>query len=157
MITCIVFLSAPNINPDSLFGLGNNDKGSLVYNVRLQLRGEEPREGAHTEGFYKKHNVKFVILYTDGVKSSGEYRVLHVKDTAPRVSEERMKEIWYPYEPKGNYFFYRFDEEVTVGKLRIADLIVDLQKKHQKKFGAYTPGEPLFTTAKELLHYRDSL
>lgn len=137
--------------------LGNNDKGSLVYNVRLQLRGEEPRNGAHTEGFYKKMNVQFVILYTDEVENSGEYRVFHVKDTAPRVSEERMKKTWYPYEPKGNYFFYRFDEEVTVGKLRIADLLVDLRKKFQAEYGVYTLGEPMFTTAKELLYYRDGL
>lgn len=136
--------------------LGNNDKGSLVYNVRLQVKGEVPREGAHTEGFYKKKNIQFVILYTDGVESTGEYRVFHVKDTAPKVSEERMKKTWYPYEPKGNYFFYRFDEEVTIGKLRIKELLVDLQKKHLEEFGTYIPEEPLFTTAKELLDFRDS-
>ena len=137
--------------------LGNNDKGSLVYNVRLQVKGEVPREGAHTEGFYKKKNIQFVILYTDGVESTGEYHVFHVKDTAPKVSQERMEKTWYPYEPNGNYFFYRFDEEVTVGKLRIKELLTDLQKKHSEEFGAYTPGEPLFTTAKDLLDYRDSL
>ena len=137
--------------------LGNNDKGSLVYNVRLQVKGEEPREGAHFASFYEKKKVQFVVLYTDDVESSGKYRVFHVKDTAPKVSEERMKKTWYPFEPKGNYFFYRFDEEVTVGKLRIKELLVDLRKKHLEEFGTNTPEEPLFTTAKELLDYRDGL
>ena len=136
--------------------LGNNDRGSLVYNVRLQLRGEEPREGAHSEGFYKKQNVQFVILYTDGVESTGEYRVFHVKDTAGKVTKERMRETWYPSEVKGPYFFFRFDEEVTVGKLRIADLLADLKQKHLMEFGSFTPGEPLFTTAKELMNFRES-
>lgn len=137
--------------------LGNNDKGSLVYNVRLQLRGEEAREGAHTEGFYKKKNIQFVILYTDGVENDGEYRVFHVKDTAGKVPEERMRETWYPSEVKGSYFFFRFDEEVTVGKLRIADLLATLRQKHLEEFGSYTHGEPLFITAKELIGFRESL
>ena len=97
--------------------LGNNDKGSLVYNVRLKLRGEEVREGAHTSTFYGNKKILFVVLYTDGAEDTGEYRVFHVKDVASRVTEERMRETWYPSEVKGPYFFFRFDEEVTVGRL----------------------------------------
>lgn len=137
--------------------LGNNDKGSLVYNVRLQLKGEEPREGAHTASFYEKQKVRFVILYTYGVNETGEYRVFHVKDTAKKVSEARMRDTWYPAEVNGDYFFFRFDEEVTLGKLRIADLIADLQNRHRKDYGSYKTGEPLFVTAHELLKYRFSL
>ena len=77
--------------------MGNNDKGSLVYNTRLKLKGEEPREGAHSADFYKKKNVQFVILYTDDVEKTGEYHVFHVKDTASKVSDERMKGTWYPF------------------------------------------------------------
>ena len=94
--------------------MGHNDKGSLVYNVRLQLRGEEPRAGSHSAGFYTKRNIRFVILYTEGAEQTGEYHVFHVKDTASKVSEERMKDTWYPFDPKGPYFFFRFDEEVSV-------------------------------------------
>ena len=68
--------------------LGHNDKGSLVYNVRLEVKGEPPRPGAHTSYFYEKKNIQFVILYTDGVEQTGEYRVFHVKDTASKVTEE---------------------------------------------------------------------
>ena len=78
--------------------MGNNDKGALVYNVRLALKDEEARDGAHTAYFYDKMNVKFVVLYTDGVEETGKYRVFRVKDTAKKVSEERMRDTWYPME-----------------------------------------------------------
>ncbi len=132
--------------------MGNNDKGSLIYNVRLAVKGEETRPGAHTASFYDNQNVQFVILYTDGVESTNEYRVFHVKDTAKKVTEERMKDSWYPSTAQGSYYFYRFDEEVTVGKLRVVDLIRDLKEKQEN----YVEGEPLFIRADELLKYRNS-
>ena len=135
--------------------LGNNDKGSLVYNVRLKLQTDtEVRAGAHTEGFYKRRNIQFVILYTDDVENTGEYRVFHVKDTAGKVTEERMRNTWYPKSVKGNYFFFRFDEEVNIGRLDIVSLLDDLRKNHQQEFGSYTTGEPMFSTAEDLLKYR---
>lgn len=135
--------------------LGNNDKGSLVYNVRLKLQTDtEVRVGAHTEGFYKKKNIQFVILYTDGVESTGEYRVFHVKDTAGKVSEKRMRDTWYPLDVKGNYFFFRFDEEVNIGRLDIVHLINDLREHHKQEFGSYTIGEPMFSTAEKIIKYR---
>lgn len=142
--------------------LGNNDKGSLVYNVRLKLRDDEARDGAHSAYFYEKQNVHFVILYTDGVEETGEYRVFHVKDTAGKVTEERMRNTWYPLETvdendggaKRNYFFYRFDEEVNIGKIDIRKLLSDLKAAHLKEFNSYVPGEPMFTTAEVLKEYR---
>jgi hypothetical protein len=134
--------------------LGNNDKGSLVYNVRLQLKGEEPREGAHTASFYEKQKVRFVILYTYGVNETGEYRVFHVKDMAKKVSEARMRDTWYPAEVNGDYFFFRFDEEVNIGRLDIVRLLNDLRENHKKEFGSYTLGEPLFSSAENLINYR---
>ena len=141
--------------------LGNNDKGSLVYNVRLKLKDDEVRDGAHSAYFYEKQNVCFVILYTDGVEETGEYRVFHVKDTAGRVTEDRMRKTWYPMETaegtevvKRNYFFYRLDEEVNIGKIDIRKLLADLRTSHLTKFKSYVPGEPLFTTAEILKEYR---
>lgn len=149
--------------------MGNNDKGSLVYNVRLALKDEEARDGAHTAYFYDKMNVKFVVLYTDGVEETGKYRVFRVKDTAKKVSEERMRDTWYPMDEavsesavasehkKRNYYFYRFDEEVNIGRLDIKGLLKALKGKHLGMFGSYTPGEPLFATAEEVLGYREGL
>lgn len=153
--------------------MGNNDKGALVYNVRLALKDEEAREGAHTAYFYDKMNVKFVVLYTDGVEETGKYRVFRVKDTAKKVPEERMRDTWYPMDEaltevvggsaiesaskKRNYFFYRFDEEVNIGRLDIKGLLKALKGKHLGMFGSYTPGEPLFATAEEVLGYREGL
>lgn len=138
--------------------LGNNDKGSLVYNVRLKLKGDEDvRDGAHTEGFYKKKNIQFVILYTDDVEATGEYRVFHVKDMAARVTEERMRATGYPLDVNGNYTFFRFDEEVSIGRLRIVDLLNALKRKHLEEFKSYVEGEPMFATAEGVVKYRMGL
>lgn len=137
--------------------LGNNDKNTLIYNVRLETRDNEKRSGAYKASFYEKQKVRFVILYTDDYKTSGEYMVFHVKDTASKVTAERMKQTLYPLEVKGDYFFYRFDEEVTLGKLRIKDLIHDLIDKKQVLGGGYIFGEPLFINAEELKEYRDGV
>lgn len=144
--------------------MGNNDKGSLVYNVRQEVQGEEPRPGAHTAGFYKKQNIRFVVLYTDGAEETGEYRVFHVKDTAQKVSEARMRDTWYPMEeysegegekPKRNYFFFRFDEEVTLGNLMFSDMLKSLKEKHIAQFGSYTSGEPMFATAEWVKQFKE--
>ena len=135
--------------------LGNNDKGALVYNVRLKLKSDtEFRDGSHSENYYRNKDIQFVILYTDDVESTGEYHVFHVKDTAGKVTEERMRGTWYPMDVKGNYFFFRFDEEISLGQLNINNLLGFLKKKHLEEFGSYTLNEPLFSTAKELLDYR---
>ena len=95
-----------------------------------------------------------MILYTEGTEQTGEYHVFHVKDTASKVSEERMINTWYPFDSKGPYFFFRFDEEVSVGRLNISKLLSDLKVKHLMEFNSYSEGEPLFTTARDLLSYR---
>ena len=138
--------------------LGNNDKGSLIYNVRLKLKSdEEVRDGAHTEGFYKKKNIQFVILYTDGVETTGEYRVFHVKDMAGRVTEARMRATGYPLDVNGNYTFFRFDEEVSIGRLDMNALLTDIKHKHIEEFKEYVAYEPLFCTAEDVLKHRREL
>lgn len=138
--------------------LGNNDKGSLIYNVRLKLKSdEETRDGAHTEGFYKKKNIQFVILYTDGVETTGEYRVFHVKDMAGRVTEERMIKTGYPLDVNGNYTFFRFDEEVSIGRLDINALLTYVKHKHIEEFKECVAYEPLFCTAEDVIKHRISL
>jgi hypothetical protein len=131
--------------------LGNNDKGSLVYNVRLKTQGDkEPRDGAHTENFYRERKIQFVILYTDGAERTGEYRVFHVKDMA-KVTEKRMHDTWYPSEVKGDYFFFRFDEEVNIGKLDFCRLLNDLKVAQVGTSEGSVNGMPLFTMAEHIL------
>lgn len=133
--------------------LGNNDEASLMYNVRLNVEGEEPRPGSHPASFYKSKKVQFVILYTDNYEKTGEYRVFHVKDTAKKLVGKQAQETWRSSEEKGPHFFYHFDEEVNLGKLKIVELIRDLKISMIDK--GYTLGEPLFTTAEELKGYRE--
>ena len=136
--------------------LGNNDKGTLVYNVRLTSKKDsEPRAGAHSEHFYKSKKIEFVILYSENYEDTGEYRVFHVKDTASKVTEERMRNTWYPMDVNGEYFFFRFDEEVNIGRLNISGLIEELKVKHVTEFKTYSPKEPLFCTAEDVLKYRN--
>lgn len=137
--------------------LGNNDKGSLVYNVRLKTGIKEKRDGEHSAAFYKKQNVRFVILYTDNAEQTGEYRVFHVKDYATRVSGERMEKTWYPLtnredKPLGEYFFFRFDEEVNIGHVDLAKALAAARSKHIQSFNRYTPNEPIFLSCEELIN-----
>lgn len=138
--------------------LGNNDKGALVYNVRVKSQSDtESRDGANTENFYKSKKFKFVILYTDDWNTTGNYRVFHVKDTVGRVTEEKMRKMLYPSEEvKGDYFLFRFDDEVNIGKLDIAGMINDLRNKHFSDYHSLVNYEPMFTTAEDVLNFRTS-
>lgn len=136
--------------------MGNNDRGKLVYNLRLCTRNEaEPRAGAHTADYYKKQCVQIVILYTDDAEQTGRYRVFFVKDTAQKVSEERMLNTWYPGDVHGNYFFYRFSEEINIGHIRIAELLHDQKLRLLTEQGSYSPGEPMFLKVEDLIKYRE--
>lgn len=136
--------------------LGKNDKGSLIYNVRLKVGKAESRDGAHSAIFYKNKKVRFVILYTDNFTETGEYRVFHVKDHAARVSGERMAKTWYPTtnrnnKPLGDYFFFRFDEEVNIARFDIRKAIEKAKLKLNDEQHSITSYEPLFLTCEELL------
>jgi hypothetical protein len=132
--------------------LGNNDEASMMYNVRLD-DGDNPRPGSHPLSFYKSKNVQFVILYTKDYKETKECRVFHVKSTTTKLTGKQALETWQSSEKKGAHFFYRFDEEVNLGKIDIVNLIQNLQVSMLKN-GGYTDGEPLFTNAEDVLKYR---
>ena len=55
------------------------------------------------------------------------------------------------------FLFFRFDEEVTLGKLQISELLAHLRVKHLEEFGSYEKGEPMFTTAESVLEFREGL
>ena len=125
--------------------LGKNDKGTLIYNIRV---GKE-REGGQIKAHLDKMVVSFVVLYEYGHEHENKYRVFHVHHHA-YIKEDRMRETLYPSEPKGNYFCYVFDEEVTLGKLDVQRLIS--QKRIDDR--EYVDGAPIFMTGKELIKYR---
>lgn len=125
--------------------LGKNDKGTLIYNIRV---GKE-REGGQIKAHLDKMVVSFVVLYEYGHEHENKYRVFHVHHHA-YIKEDRMRETLYPSEPKGNYFCYVFDEEVTLGNLDVHRLIS--QKRIDDR--EYIDGAPIFMTGKELIKFR---
>lgn len=125
--------------------LGKNDKGTLIYNIRV---GKE-REGGQIKAHLDKMVVSFVVLYEYGHEHENKYRVFHVHHHA-YIKEDRMRETLYPSEPKGNYFCYVFDEEVTLGNLDVQRLIS--QKRIDDR--EYIDGAPIFMTGKEIIKFR---
>lgn len=125
--------------------LGKNDKGTLIYNIRV---GKE-REGGQIKAHLDKMVVSFVVLYEYGHEHENKYRVFHVHHHA-YIKEDRMRETLYPSEPKGNYFCYVFDEEVTLGNLDVQRLIS--QKRIDDR--EYIDGAPIFMSGKELIKFR---
>lgn len=125
--------------------LGKNDKGTLIYNIRV---GKE-REGGQIKAHLDKMVVSFVVLYEYGHEHENKYRVFHVHHHA-YIKEDRMRETLYPSEPKGNYFCYVFDEEVTLGKLDVQRLIS--QKRIDDR--EYVDGAPIFMSGKEIIKFR---
>lgn len=124
--------------------LGKNDKGTLIYNVRL----DKSRAGAQGITAMRKKEVSFVILYQEGHESDNVYRVFQVHHHAV-MEEDRMREAWYP-NPKGRYFCYVFSEEVSLGDIDLNSLF--FSERFQNP--AYTLGAPIFKTGKELMEYR---
>lgn len=125
--------------------LGKNDKGTLIYNIRV---GKE-REGGQIKAHLDKMVVSFVVLYEYGHEHENKYRVFHVHHHA-FIKKDRMSETLYPSESKGNYFCYVFDEEVTLGNLDVHRLIS--QKRIDDR--EYVDGAPIFMTGKELIKFR---
>lgn len=124
--------------------LGKNDKGTLIYNIRL---GKETR-GGFTETSLRRRIVSFVIIYESGNESN--YRVFKVHHHAV-MDNERMKKAWYPNPRHDKYFCYVFDEEVTLGSLNIKTLISQERINLKSDF---IEGAPIFKNGKEMMEYR---
>jgi len=61
-----------------------------------------------------------------------------------------MRQALYPREPKGDYFVFRFDEEVSIGRFDIHDLI----STHRIFDKDFIEGAPVFLSGKELMDFR---
>lgn len=92
---------------------------------------------------------KFAILYEEGHEQENKYHVFRIHDYA-EMSEERMRNALYPREPKGDYFVFRFDEEVSIGHFDINRLI----STHRIFDNSFVEGAPIYPTGKELMDYR---
>lgn len=127
---------------------GKNDKGSLIYNVRL----DKARDGAVKQATIRRMHPKFAILYEKDHEHENKYHVFRIHDYAV-MKEERMKKANYPTNhggPKGSYFIFRFDEEVNIGEFDICHLIEDTCNFDSK----YVKGAPIFSTGESLLNYK---
>lgn len=126
--------------------LGKNDRGTLIYNVRLGKKVE----GGQVKARLDKMVVSFVVLYEFGHESENKYRVFHVHHHAS-MDKKRLIKSQYPSEPNSEkYFCYVFDEEVTLGNLNIHELLS--KKRIDEKIN--DNGAPIFVSGKELLEYR---
>lgn len=122
---------------------GKNDRGTLIYNVRLGNR-----DGAIPESRIRAMKPKFVILYEQDHLHENKYHVFRVHDYA-KMSKERMQLALYP-DPKGDYFIFRMDEEVSIGTFDINQAVNEyiIENKLEHK------GQPIYLTGKELLKYK---
>lgn len=130
--------------------LGDNGKKTLAYNVRLKHNPYDLRDGAHSEKFYEKKNVKFVVLYTDNYETTGDYRVYLVKDSM-KMAEGKMAKAHYPSTVKGDYYLFNLYEEINLGTLDIKRLIELGKKELMEENEEWVPCEPLFVTCRDIL------
>ena len=124
---------------------GKNDRGSLIYNVRL----DPERQGSMPKSRIRKMRPRFAILYEAGHEAENKYHVFRIHDYA-EMTEERMRQALYPSEPKGDYFIFRFDEEVSLGRFDISRFI----STHRIFDKDYVESAPLYPTGKELMEYK---
>ena len=123
---------------------GKNDRGTLIYNVRL----DKSRPGAQTKTRLRALKPRFAILYEQGHEHENNYRVFRIHDTAV-MDEERMRASQYPREPKGDYFIFRFDEEISFGRIDIRKLISE-KRINDHNYADYAP---IFVSGEKLKAY----
>lgn len=124
---------------------GKNDKGTLIYNVRLS----KDRNGSQIKSRIRDMKPMFAILYEEGHELENKYHTFKIHDFAI-MNEERMRKAFYPRNPKGDYFIFRFDEEVLLGEFNIPALLSQERINNPN----YIEGTPIFKTGEDLLKYR---
>ena len=130
---------------------GKNDKGTLIYNVRVKTRKGPNRRGAIAPSVLAGKDAQFVILYKYGEENKNEYHVYHVHHNA-KMDEKRMIQALYP-NPQGSYYCYVFDEEVKLSSsIDLAKILRDTRDNRDE----YEDGAPIFLTGDELLEYQIS-
>ena len=123
---------------------GKNDRGTLIYNVRL----DKSRPGAQTKTRLRALKPRFAILYEQGHEHENNYWVFRIHDTAV-MDEERMRASQYPRTPRGDYFIFRFDEEISFGRIDIHKLISE-KRINDHNYADYAP---IFVSGEQLRAY----
>ena len=124
---------------------GKNDRGSLIYNVRL----DKLRAGHQLKTRIRQMKPKFVILYEENHLHENNYHVFRVHDFA-EMSAERMRLAQYPGEPQGDYFIFRMDEEVTIGAFDINAAVSKYMIDNKESY----KGQPVYVSGEELLKHK---
>lgn len=128
---------------------GKNDKGTLIYNIRVKTRNGQNREGAIAPSVLAGKCARFAILYEYGKENTNTYHVYHVHHNA-KMDEKRMKQAGYP-NPRGSYYCYVFDDEVKLSSnLNLEKILLAARTNRLQK---YEEGAPIFLTGEELLQY----
>lgn len=129
---------------------GENNKHTLIYNVRMSKGRAKGREGSATASGFRNLHVKYVILYTDDY-ASGNFIVYQVSNTFTRTAQE-LVETFYPWDqrkpakrPSGDYFLYRFIEQVKFEDLD-KDKLIELIKNNPVE------GQPIIKEAENFVN-----
>ncbi len=115
-----------------------------AYNVRLG--GKVVNGGVVKSRDYVKH-AKFVILY-DFEKPNKRLYTFRVKNTG-EMSRDKMEKTGYVNPRHDNYFCYFFDEEITLGKIDIDQLLAEAMSRED-----YVEGAPIYMTGRDLMRFR---
>lgn len=119
---------------DWIFSRKGKYKRDDIYNVRL---GDRP--GAVKKSNVKVRSPKFVVMYDQADPTT--YKVYRVRNRAV-ITKERIALSGYP-NPKGDYFCYILDEQVSIGAIDIPKLlsenIADPQHPQAPMFLRLTP------------------
>jgi hypothetical protein len=90
-----------------------------LYNIRL---GKD-RAGAQKESELRAIDAKFLILYEAENEFNNDYTIYKINGKGGRKTNNTMRELKYPREPKGDYYCYDLDEEVYIGQYNLNTII----------------------------------
>ena len=125
---------------------GKNDRGSLIYNVRL----DKNRPGAQVKSHIRNMKPRFAILFEEEHEADNRYHVFRIHDFA-EMTKGRMEAAHYPREPKGDYFIFRFDEEVSIGDIDLHRLISKVRIDQGPDF---VDGAPIYLKGEDVMKFR---
>ena len=106
---------------------GKNDMETLIFDIQINSN----HNYSISENRIRKMRPKFAILYEEGHESENKYHVFRIHDFAV-MSEGKMIRAMYPINhggPKGDYFVFRLDEEISIGRFDINRYINESQFK----------------------------